>query len=181
MSKNITAEDCRKLLSGEVKDKKLTRELINSIRDLSVSEKFNLAKELLQEISFYYKLDSQLQAQNKALKLSSIRASALTPLILSFEFYDSISTEEYEQLMENNSYVIMASLMKNDSFPITFLIHDSWIENHLNEPKYWYMKEYVSIIKKSRKSEIVSYYRNLVPNSESMSDEMVMSIAGAKI
>jgi hypothetical protein len=178
MSKKITAKDCRNLLSGKIEGKELTHVLLKTIASLSVGEKFNLAKELSRELSFYYELDSQPPVQNETPKLSSIRASALTPLARSFEIYDSISIEEYAQLMESNSYIITASLMKNDSFPITFLIYDSWVEKHVNESGYWYMKEYVRITRKSRKPEVVNYCRNLVPNSENMSNDIVLKVAG---
>lgn len=103
-------------------------------------------------------------------------------LVLSFGNYDGISYDEYIELTSNPSlHIIVAYLLRNKSFPLDYLLDSFLLKHHEEKPFYWVLERYVKEAKISRKEEIITHCRSLISGSESMSNEMVLSVAGVSI
>jgi hypothetical protein len=175
MNAEITVDNCRGLLKGEVKDAELVTALVDAFAGLPIKEQFAFAMELRREISFYY----GYSFEDAKSGISSFQSLMFDSLLRSFEVYTEISREEYDVLLtDGNLYGIILSLLGNKSFPVDFLIETSWLEKYADHSKGWLLEGYLKGRQATRRFEIMAYFRDIIPNSEHMSDEMIMSIAG---
>lgn len=180
MDVKITVDDCRRLLRGEVKDGTLAIAQFSVLTDLPDQEQFAFARELSRDISFYYELSQSESRQTKA-HFSHVQLMLLGHLVKFFETYDDISWEDYANWVTGDDlYVIVASLLRNEMFPVGFLVDTSWLNKYVDHSNYWLLKMYTRVLQDKKKSEIIAYCKQLVPGSEHMSDEMVLSVTGAK-
>lgn len=179
MSNDITVEDCRKLLTQKREDfysyqeekvfyGRVYRVIVDS---LSLEERFNLAKMFHKELEFYeeFRLMDEKKAQSVSALLDSIRD------------YQGIIYDDFVFLLDKVGIGFITMLVMNSAFPIEFLLDGSYLKRHVNHPSYFVLEYAVDLAMDNRKTDILSHYRNLVPNSESMSDEMVLSVAGVKL
>jgi hypothetical protein len=181
MDVKITVDDCRRLLRGEVKDGTLAIAQFSVLTDLPDQEQFAFARELSRDISFYYELSQSESRQDKT-QFSHVQLMLLGHLVKFFETYDDISLEDYADWVTGDDlYIIVASLLKNKMFPVDFTVDTSWLNKYANHPQYWLLKMYTRVLRDNNKPEIIAYCRKSIPNSEHMSDEMVLSVAGVKI
>lgn len=181
MGMKIAVDDCRKLLRGEFQDGNLAIAQFSVIADLPAREHFALARELSREISFYYELSQPRSGQAKP-QFSHVQLMILGHLTKSFETYDEIPWEDYAVLTADDDLcIIVASLLKNKMFPVDFLVETSWLNKYMNHPQYWLLKMHTRVLRDNKKPEIIAYCRQSIPNSEHMSDEIVLSVAGVEV
>lgn len=169
---SITVENCRFLLSeGQVSD-----DYVKTLSSLSDRERFDIAKHLLSEIELRHnKLRAKAGYYSNQLKV-------ILSLLDSFQDYNGILYEDFRDFMSNGDlFVVTAYLIRNKSFPIAFLLNTSLLEPHKKNPYVNILEEYIRHAKIIRRPELVTYCKNLVPDSESMSDEMVLSVAGVTL
>jgi hypothetical protein len=141
-------------------------ELRKQIEPLSLKEKFNLALELIPELNAY--------SQSSMFKSYSVYEY----LAESFSLYNNITYDEYYYIVTSLSSKLVTSVLMNPSFPVELLINSEVWRYNLN-PRDTYTFVSIAKIYDERRDEIIIYYRKQVPDSEYMSDEMVLKIAGS--
>lgn len=141
-------------------------ELRKRMESLPLKEKFKLAFELIPELNAY--------SQSSMFKSYSVYEH----LTGSFSLYSSITSDEYYSIVTSLSSKLITSILTNPSFPVDLLINNEAWRYNLNQ-KDTYI--FITIVKiyDERHDEIIAYYRDQVPDSEHMSDEMVLKIAGS--
>ena len=141
---------------------------------LSLSVRFSLARDLLNEIGMYK------NSFNRDL-LNIDQRIVLIGLLNSFKHYESIEHEEFARLLEIAPPYIIDRLINNRSLPLDFLLDSSLLEQHKYHPMFQDLQKEVRYVKTKRKPEIIAYCRNKITGSEHMSDEMVLSVAGVNL
>jgi hypothetical protein len=180
MSKMSIIEKCRELLNDRREflkngsNYKQYAALCNKVENsLSMKDKFEISKQLLKELeeydAYYYAYDVTSFAE---------QWKTYFALLNSFHDYNGISREEFAFLLEKASCAIVAVAIGNDAFPIDFLIDTSFVERHQIHFNYWVIESCLNTAKQRRRKEIWDYYKSIVPGSENMTDEMILSIVG---
>lgn len=182
MDVKITVDDCRKILRNEVKDGTLAIAQFSVLTDLPVQEQFAFARELAREISFYHELSQSSQSGQTKAQFSHIQLMLIGHLTKFFETYDEISWEDYADWVTGDDlYTIVASLLRNKMFPVDFIVDTSWLNKYVNHRAYWLLEMDTRVLRDNKKPEIIAYCKRLIPGSEHMSDDMVLSIAGVGV
>lgn len=169
MSDEITLEDCRKLLL-DMRDEYITDSHVERLSSLSDEQRFNIAKQLLPEIGLY---DNTYPG--------GLKMSFIFILLTIFQDYNNISREDFVPLLNKAGVSASAYLIQNSAFPIDFLVDFSFLRHDPSNPKNISLENTIYFTRVRRLSEIISYCRNLVPNSEHMTDEMVLSVTGVEV
>lgn len=180
MDTTLTVEECRELIKPSSEwslDKKLFNSL-NSARDLltdtlSIRERFELAKQLLPELEVY---DGWF---DHAPIVPAGQRGSITALLRSFQQCEDIIHAEFISILNEASIFITDLIVRNPTLPIGILMEPSFLSRHLFDSKYSELVLTIRFIKTRRVDEVVAYFRELIPGSESMTDEMVLKIAGA--
>jgi hypothetical protein len=94
---------------------------------------------------------------------------------------DGISREKFIELLEDSKPAVMIHILRNKKFPIDVLLDESFLARHASDPNYWLLQICTSDAKLNRRSEVIAYYRNKISDSEHMSDDMVLSVAGVSL
>jgi hypothetical protein len=169
MSDDITVKDCRILLL-DIRDEHITEKHVESLSSLSDEQKFYIAKQLLPEIGLYDNI------QPKTLKMNLIFI-----LLAVFEEYNNISREEFVLLLDGASVSATSYIIQNDAFPVDFLVDLSFLHYNTSNLKNIALGNTIHFTRMRRILEVLSYCKGIVPDSEHMSDEMVLSVAGVKV
>lgn len=141
------------------------------VSSLSLREQFAIGSELLTEIDDYYNVEVRRSSSKE-------KWEVITGLFDSFEYCESIEKEEYTQLLEIAPERISVQLIRNSSLPLDFLINPSFLKHRKPDSTYSMLPNEIALAKIRRRLELITYCRNLVPNSEYMTDEMVLTISG---
>lgn len=169
MSNDITVEDCRKLLL-DMQDEHIAERHVESLSSLSDEQKFHIAKQLLPEIGLYD------NTYPKTLKMNLIFI-----LLAVFEEYNDISREEFVLLLDGASESATSYLIQNNAFPVDFLVDLSFLRYDISNLKNMSLGNTIHFTRMRRILEILSYCQGLVPDSEHMTDEMVLRVAGVEV
>lgn len=182
MSEIISVKDCKDLLSNKLsclKDGYEKDRLINAYRTLdtsvSLGEMFALAKQLIEELDNYD--GSYVEGDKFTAEQQLTYAKLMSP----FYRYEYITVDEYTWLLKHAGLDVTLAIIENRHFPIHLFIEVSFLGRHFGAPSFGVLQRAIANVKQNRKSEIIDYYRNQIPNSEHMSDEMVLSVAGVSI
>lgn len=141
------------------------------VSSLSLREQFAIASELLTEIDTHYNVEVR--------RSSSVEKwEVITDLFDSFEYCESIEEGEYVRLLEIAPERISVQLIRNNSLPLNLLTSPSFLKNREADPAYAKLQFELARAKNKRLPEIIAYARKLVFDSEYMTDEMVVSVAG---
>lgn len=140
----------------------------------SGEEKFELLKELLEDLNSFYFL------KKKSLSRHSEARTMYSYLTNTVGSYTGISKEDFLNLIEKGNVDLLGEAVRNPNFPIELLFDRSIFNRYADDPNFNWLQEKINLAMWSneRFHETVTYIRHLVPNSEVMSDEMVMSIVG---
>lgn len=182
MSINISIQDCRDLLADKLSHLDDTAErvrLTNAYNEFvtvtSLEEMFILAKQLLKE------LDEYDNSYVEGIKFTTKQQKTYAKLKAPFYHYDGITPNEYNWILENAGFDVVLATIENKRLPVPLLIEGSFLTKHVNAPYFAVLRRTVADVKRKREVEIISYYRNQVPNSTHMSDNMVLSVAGVTV
>jgi hypothetical protein len=138
---------------------------------LSPGERFHIAKELCYDIRLF----------------TDLRYSQIVPDVTKkfyicflevFQKYDGISREEYVYLFDNAPFSLLQYIVDNPSMPVDMLIEYGITRSQEQGFFNAFLVAHIKTAQENRSEEILSYLRSLVPGSESMSNEMVLSISG---
>lgn len=177
---NSNVENCRELLNDRQTIVKNSEQHIQYIEICdsitlyaSAKEKFDIAKQLLKELEeyddHYYAYDVTSFAEQQKTYFS---------LLNSFHDYEGIVPEEFAFLLKEASLAVIAVTVGNASFPIDFLVEDSFLKRHETHLNYWALESSIKVTRHRRKEEIWNHYKSMVPGSENMNDKMILSILG---
>lgn len=148
--------------------------LYSALPEITDAQRFDLVKQLLNELEIFYTFWYE-----KGSWKYSLSARIYSTLLRSLEFAKDVSREDYLYILENAHAYIVDSLVANPEFPVDLLIEGSIFDRHSDDPYLDYFKYTVESVLSHRSKEVIAYYRGIVPNSEHMTDEMVLNIAGA--
>jgi hypothetical protein len=170
-----TVERYKNLLNGTVNLNSFdTDREISLVSSFSIEERFYLAKNLLDELDSLKRGVTGLYPSNFARFFS---ASLLDALVSSVE----VPNDEWQDLVDNCSLTLLSHIIFNSSLPVEILISENAFGSHSGDPLFLYFQYRFGIAKLGRHSDIVHHFRGVVPNSEHMSDEMVLSVAGVNL
>lgn len=171
----VTVESCRTILAT-VGEHQVSGDYVATFSNLSEEEKFHIARQVLPELKAY---NDRLSMKSGT---TSNKAALNSSLLKCFEHYDGISHKDFSQLLSGlDIYPVVIYLIRNKSFPISLLLESTLLKSYQKSPHQFYLEGYVKHVKASRMAEIIAYCKYLVPDSESMSDEMVLSVAGVTL
>lgn len=153
----------------ELSDAATNRET-SIVNSFSMEDRFYLAKNLLNELD-YLRTGSGHYPSNFARFFSAALLDALISPV-------KVSNEEWQYVVDNCSLHLLSDVIKSPSFPVEILISEKAFEEHFTNPLFPYFQFHFDRVISARFPEIVHYFRSMVPNSEHMSDEMVLSVAG---
>jgi hypothetical protein len=156
-------------------EKVLVKEIKAFERLTSSRKKFYLTKALIPELSNYRQA---LVSGNKAgnqIDAYNVYASLINAVS---EFKD-ISREECLFIINNAPGFLIKYLLHNSSLPVDILIEDSYFTRIENDATTFSLKEDLQAARSIyRYEDIINYIRSVVPESETMTDEMVLSVYG---
>jgi hypothetical protein len=170
---NESIERYRTLLTKMVElDKEATNEEIRILQSFLVEDTIYLATHLIKDMAFLV-----------ATQPKPTRFSRYLFLYLLNALYNStkISEKDWQQLVGNCSFKLFVGMARNSSFPVKFLVSDNPFEEELASPVSDSYKSQLRGVIIDRLPEIVVYTKSTIPGSESMTDEMVLSVAGIKL
>jgi hypothetical protein len=172
----FTVDYCRQVLMNEVnnvaQEKLKDNGFIKKVEHLSIQERFDMAKGLLLELGEYNNISFyRREILDNAIHLSR----GLTRALSTFE---GASFADFEYLVENASFCLFYCIITNTSFPVSLFVESERVRDYIEGDGANYLARSHW---DERRDEIAAYYRSIVPNSEHMSDEMVLSVAGVKI
>lgn len=171
----VTVESCRAILAT-AGEHQVSGDYVATFSNLSEEEKFHIAKQVLPELKAYNDKRSMKSGT------TSNKAALNSYLLNCFEYCDGISYEDFSQLLGGSDiYPVIIYLIRNKSFPLSLLLEPTLLKSYQNSPHQLYLEGYVKYVKASRMVEIIAYCRGLVPDSENMSDEIVLNVAGVKL
>lgn len=177
---SILVEDCKRVFdvstNYESDDYTPIDRLYSALGKTTDAERFDLVKQLLNELETFY----LFWYEESSWKFSPA-ARIYSTLLRSLEFAKNISREDYLYMINNAHAYIVDSLVVNPEFPVDLLIDDSIFANHgddyfLNELKFT-----VEGVILHRFEDIVTYCRGIVPGSENMTNDMILSVAGVNL
>lgn len=169
----LTVDYCRQLLMNEVKgapqEELENNDLVEKVKDLSLREKFYMAKDLLPELGEYKEfVFMRKMVLNDVAYLYGDLRSALW-------WFEGASLADFEFLVENASFCLLYHILTNPSFPAALFVESGRVRSYLEDAEgsqlvrsHWY----------ERRNEIIAYLGDAVSGFEYMSDEMVMSVTG---
>lgn len=170
----VSVDRCRRVLASSseypgVDYLQIYVEIANSGK-----EKFELVKELLEDLNSFYFL------KKKTLSRHSEARTMYSYLTNTVGSYDGISKEDFLNLIKKGNVDLLGEAVRNPNFPIELLFNRSVFDKYADEPNFDWLQEKINLAMWSneRFHETVAYIRHLVPNSRVMSDEIVMSIVG---
>lgn len=180
MSEQVTLEDCLKMFEDPklfIDDDKIqfVVDVHKTLLSLPSKEVFNLAKQLLKEIEIH---NNNYYSSSQTVRYAFEHHDFVRILIDSFETCQEISRKEFLWLLEESGVNITARITRNIALPIDILLAPSLIERHLGKSDNWLIELCQAEAKGRRRQEIINYYRDIVPNSKAMSDEIVLSVVG---
>lgn len=140
----------------------------------SAEERFKLAKKVMSELNKYGK-------PNVFGKIYWGQKETLITLTQSFVECENISHKEFIQILNKANLATAKLLIQNKIFPVDILVDSSFFERYKSHPEYSFLENTIQHLKSYRFLEIIDYYRNIVPESENMSDEMVLKVAGVEL
>lgn len=146
-------------------------ELYNLFVTFSLSMKFSFACELITDLSVYKTFAARSNYK-------AIQQVTIDMLLNSFKDYQGIEREKRDWLLKTAPSYVIIRLINNQSLPLDLLLDPYLLERHRSDSMFDDLLREVQSIKIIRKTEIIAYYRNLVPDSKNMTDEMVLSVAG---
>jgi hypothetical protein len=180
MNTTLSVEECRELIKPS-NEWSLNKKLLNSLNNtrdmvtnmLSVRECFDLARQLLPELKAY---DGWF---DHAPIVPAGQRGSITSLLRSFQQCDNITHAEFLSILNEADLFITDLIVRNPTLPIDILMEPSFLSRHLSNPKYSELVLTIRFIKTRRIEEVTDFCRRNIPGSESMTDEMVLKIAGA--
>lgn len=173
-SERITAlvEHYRLLIKRAIKQSDVTQKELDYLTNfLSLEERFHIAKELCDDIHVF----------------TDLRYSQVVPEVTKkfyicflevFQKYDGISREDYVYLLNNAPFSLLQYIVDNPFMPIDMLIEYGIARSQEQGFFNAFLVAHIKTSQEKRSGEIFSYLRGLVPSSENMSDEMIISISG---
>lgn len=164
----LTVEYLRELITSESEELS-SSELRKELANMSEEEAFRLAIRLVPELNESY---------IPSLKKNSF---VFTKLNNSFSWANGITYSEFQYLAETLCPGLLSSVLHNEDFPIEFIIDSNILRKRENDQFYSAVKTSIQYVCQERYGEIADYCRGIVPNSESMSDDMVIKIAKIEI
>lgn len=141
------------------------------IASASMEQKGRLALYSLRE------LDDCRDALSKG-RISLKYSSIIISLLHSLSMYEGFSHENFMYISDNGSLGILGYRVVNMDCPLTFLVNDEFYDCYRGSSDWRAFETALDVGRDIRLEEIVAYAKNLVSNSEHMSDEMVLSVAG---
>jgi len=167
---------CRQLLMSNTGDASWkginTDKFVNIIIAIDGNMAFELSKSLLPELAEY---TDSLNTKKVLLSAITYLYSRLTSFLSDFK---GASLADFEYLVDNASFCLFSYILTNPSFPVALFVENERAQNYINSDEvnqfalsHWY----------ERRDEIAVYLRDKIPNSEHMSDEMVLSVAGVTL
>jgi hypothetical protein len=140
----------------------------------SGEEKFELLKELLEDLNSFYLL------KKKKLSRHSEARTMYSYLTNTVGSYTGISRNDFINLIQKGNVDLLGEAVRNPNFPIELLFNRSAFGKYADDINFGWLQEKINLAMWSneRFHETVNYIRRMIPNSEVMSDEMIMSIVG---
>jgi hypothetical protein len=169
----LTVDYCRQLLMNEVKgvsqEELENNILVEKVKDLSLREKFYMAKDLLPELGEYkeFVFMRQTVLNDVAYVYGELR-NALC-------WFEGASLADFEYLVEHVPFCLFYHVLANASFPAALFVEGERVRSYLEDTEG---SQLVRSHWSERRNEIITYLRDAVPGFEYMSDDMVMSVTG---
>jgi len=165
-------ENCLRLFEVNA-DYDTDLDTFSTIASLSTVEKAHLAKDLLPGLNNFYK-DWVVKSRQK----DSIDVKAYSLLVKSIQKTDNFSREDFICFLENADLYTLKFVILNPLFPIDLLINKSSFINHSEDLFLSSFQSAFNSAIRGRYTDVVFYARSIVPDSEAMSDKMVLKIVG---
>lgn len=137
----------------------------------SPEERAKLALFTLKELS-------NCEESLKSIGLNSSSLSIFNALLIPLTSYNNFSREDFEYIVNNGSLLVVKNTVVNRSFPLNLLVDNELYLKHKESPNLFLLDEELRRIRFNKSKAILQYFRNEIPDSEYMSDEMVLKIAG---
>jgi hypothetical protein len=174
---SVSVEDCRRVfdVSADFASDSYAPidRLYSALAETTDAERLDLVKQLLSELETFYSF-----WYDKSSWKYSPSARIYSTLLRSLEFAKDVSREDYLYIFDNAHAYIVDSLVANPEFPVGLLIDDSIFTRHSGDPYLDDFKYTVEAVISHRFKEVIAYCRGIVPNSEHMTNEMVLNVAG---
>lgn len=170
---NESIERYRALLTGVIElDKEATTEEIRVLQSFSVENSIYLTTHLIKDMAFLVATQPKPTRFSQYLFLHLLRV-----------LYNStkISEKDWQKLIGNCSLKLFIGMTHNPCFPVRFLLNDSPFEEELASPNSDSHKSELNKVIMDRLPEVIVHTKSSIPDSEYMSDDMVLSIAGIKL
>lgn len=164
------------LLNRAIAHKKILVKEIKAFEKLiSSEESFHLAKALMPELSAYRKALISGNRTGNRIDAYNVYSSLLN----AYSNFTNISREDFLFIINDAPGFLVQYLVHNPSIPVDILMEDSYFTHIENDSTASGFKEALNTIRLyDRYEDIIDYVRSLVPNSETMTDEMVLSVYG---
>lgn len=168
----------QQLLSGMVEHPELvTEEDVADVISASEKERGELAFSLLPE------LESCWDALNTG-KLTGSSNKLFMGLITSLAESTGLTYENFSYVAGHGSLFALVFTLFNKNYPISFLVDYNYPQNDgsyheaFNLFGYRSFKDMLDFIRGCRFEDIAAFLREGIPDSESLTDEMIFSISG---
>lgn len=147
-------------------------ETLLAINSLSIMEKAYLTRELLPGLVHFYK-DWVMQSSQE----DTINVKAYALLVNAVENANDFSREDFIYFLDNADLYTLKFVVLNPHFPVDLMINNP---SFTRSEKFFYssFRSAFNSAMRNRHADIVAYCRSVISNSESMTDEMVLNVAG---
>lgn len=161
----------RSLIKRAIEHNDVTdKELISLIRNVTIDERFQIAKNLLNEIQPFTNLRYGM--------IPEVTKKFSVYFLEIFRTYDGISREDYSYLFTNAHLSLQQYIVGNPSLPVDMLIE--YGASRIQDQGFFnaFLLAHIRTAQEKRAEEIWSYLRSLIPDNEGMTDEMILSVSG---
>lgn len=175
----LNLEYCREILCPS-SGKKITDKELHAngtyidvlMLDMDIQECFNLAIELVPELDKYSKR-SMVTAD-----VSGATYELYSALVETFKNNRYISYQQFQFLIENLSVHPLILVLSNPFLPIDLLVESKKHWHRADSIDFPHGASHIHRAFKKRSWELAAYARSIVPDSDHMTDEMLLKVAG---